>query len=297
MKAVVRSFRLRTIPLSLSPGMVGIFIARDTGCFKWSVCLFLLLTIVSLQILSNLANELGDWKKGTDREQSGRQALSLQKGNLTVYAFQYIIGFFVFLCAVFGVCLIYFSFGTLFTREPLLFLALGALTIAAAVYYSLGRRPYGYYGLGDLSVFLFFGIVGVVGSYYLLCKEIVLEIFLPAVSMGLLITGVLNVNNIRDIDNDACFGKNTFALLLCRKFGKDSSTVPAKWYQAGLLAGALAASVVYAFIADHGNFLFLLSIPLLVFHTVKLWKGKGAQLDSAFKILVAGVLLYALLLF
>ncbi len=277
--------------------MVGVFIARDAGCFKWTVCLFLLLTIVSLQILSNLANELGDWKKGTDKEQSGRQALSLQKGSLTVHTFQYIIGLFVLLSAVFGVCLIYFSFGTLYTTEPVLFLAVGALSIVAAVYYSLGRRPYGYYGLGDLSVFLFFGIVGVAGSYYLLCKEIVPEVLLPAVSMGLLITGVLNVNNIRDIDNDAYFGKNTLALLLCRKFGKDSSTAPAKWYHTGLLGGALVSSSVYALMTSHGNFLFLLSIPVLAFHTVKLWKGKGAQLDSAFKILVAGVLLYALLLF
>ncbi len=290
MLPVLQSIRPRTLFLSVSSVLAGSFLARAQGHFSWLVFFLLLSTACLLQSLSNLVNELGDWKKGTDKDQSGRKSLSLQSGRLTER--QLIIAMFTvaILSILSGLGLIRAAFGTLSDTLPMLFIVLGAVALLAAVFYSAGKRPYGYLGAGDLSVFLFFGLAGVAGSYYLFTLSADTAVLYIASAMGLLITAVLNVNN------DRRYGKITFALILSR-LAKSGSTAPAKIYQIVLISLAMVLSAVYAITSETGTFLFLVSLPLLVIHLIMVIKREGASLDNALKMLILGVFVYALSLF
>ncbi|MDD3105261.1 MAG: 1,4-dihydroxy-2-naphthoate octaprenyltransferase [Bacteroidales bacterium] len=293
---ILQSTRPRTLPLSVSGILAGTFLARHSGCFAWDLFVLLLLTAVLLQILSNLANELGDWKKGTDRRQPGRKALSLQSGKLTEKQLVRAIAVVLILAAGSGITLIYLAFGTFAGIIPIFFLVLGALALSASVLYSTGKRPYGYRGLGDVAVFLFFGPAAVGGSYYIYTGSPDPEILAIAVAIGLLATAVLNVNNIRDFENDEKFGKITFAVVLSR-MSKTGSTLPATVYQGILIFLALILSAVFAAVSEKGSFLFLIAIPFFATHLYWLANNKGAGLDKALKVLIAGILVYALTLF
>lgn len=292
MLAILQSTRPRTLVLSVSSILTGTFLAREQGFFSWPLFIFLMLTSCLLQILSNLVNEYGDWKKGTDKEQPGRRALSLQSGKMTerqIITFIYIIGG---LSLISGLALVRLSFGTLLGYGPFVFLFLGAVALAAAIFYSAGKIPYGYHGGGDLAVFLFFGPAGVAGSFYLLSGYLDRNVFLIATAVGLLITAVLNVNNIRDYENDKSFGKKTFAVLLSRFF-KTESDIPAKIYQLVLIVLALVLSCFYAVLSVTGSFTFFVSLPFLAVHLVWIRYKKGAALDGALKILIVAILVYA----
>ncbi|MFA5444347.1 MAG: 1,4-dihydroxy-2-naphthoate octaprenyltransferase [Bacteroidales bacterium] len=293
---ILQSTRPRTLPLSVSSVLAGTFLARQEGCFSWNLFIFLLLTAVLLQILSNLSNELGDWKKGTDHRQPGRKALSLQSGKLTEKQLVRAIVVILILAAGSGLVLIYLAFGTYKGLMPVVFLGIGACALTASVLYSTGKKPYGYRGLGDISVFLFFGLAGVSGSYYIYTGSPDPEILLVATAMGLLATAVLNVNNIRDYENDKRFGKNTFAIVLSRVF-KTESTLPAKVYQGILILLALVLSVVFTSIWEPGSFLFLIALPFFAIHLIWVKNNNSAGLDKALKILIAGILVYAVSLF
>jgi 1,4-dihydroxy-2-naphthoate polyprenyltransferase len=293
---ILQSTRPRTLPLSVSSVLAGTFLARQTGCFAWDLFICLLLTAVLLQILSNLANELGDWRKGTDRLQPGRKALSLQNGKLTEKQLIRAIAVTLILAAGSGLVLIFLAFGTYIGLMPVVFLGLGALALAASVLYSTGKKPYGYRGLGDVSVFLFFGLAGVSGSYYIYTGSPDPEILLVATAMGLLATAVLNVNNIRDFENDKRFGKNTFALVLSGVF-KTGSTLPAKVYQGMLIILALALTVIFTNLWESGSYFFLITLPFFAIHLIWVKNNKGAGLDKALKILIAGILVYTVTLF
>jgi len=276
--------------------LAGTFLARQAGCFAWDLFFCLLSTAVLLQILSNLANELGDWKKGTDHGQPGRKALSLQSGKISETQLIRAIVVTLFLAAGSGLLLIYLAFGTYRGIMPLVFLILGGIALAASVLYSTGKKPYGYHGLGDVAVFLFFGQAGVGGSYYIYTGTPDPEILLVASAMGLLATAVLNVNNIRDFENDKKFGKNTFAIVLSGLFNTES-TVPAKAYQGMLIVLALVLSLIFTHIWEAGSFRFLIALPFFAIHLIWVKKNKGADLDKALKILIAGILVYAVSLF
>ena len=293
---ILQSTRPRTLPLSVSGILAGTFLARHSGCFSRDLFVLLLLTAVLLQILSNLANELGDWKKGTDRRQPGRKALSLQSGKLTEKQLVRAIAVVLILAAVSGITLIYQAFGTFAGIIPVFFLGLGALALSASVLYSTGKKPYGYRGLGDVAVFLFFGPAAVGGSYYIYTGSPDPEILAIAVAIGLLATAVLNVNNIRDFENDEKFGKITFAIVLSR-MSKTGSTLPATVYQGILIFLALILSAFFAAVSENGSFLFLIAIPFFATHLYWLANNKGAGLDKALKVLIAGILVYALTLF
>ncbi len=293
---ILQSTRPRTLPLSMSAILAGTLLARPSGCFSWDLFLLLIMTAVLLQILSNLSNELGDWRKGTDRAQPGRKALSLQSGKLSEKQLMQAIVITALLAAVCGTLLIYMAFGTFAGLIPILFLGLGALAIAAAVLYSTGKKPYGYRGMGDVSVFLFFGLAGVSGSYYIYTESLDPEILLVATSMGLLSAAVLNVNNIRDFENDKRFNKITFAIMLSRLY-KTDSTRPAKVYQGILVVLAVVLSFVFSSVSKGGSYFFLISLPFFAIHLVWVRKNNRAGLDKALKILIAGILVYALSLF
>ena len=203
-KAVVFSMRLRTLPLSLAGVMLGLMLALRQHTATPGLIVWLLLTTVCLQILSNLSNELGDYLRGTDGSQREGPQYSLAQGTLDVKDFKRLIAVFAGLCCLFGAAMVWASFGTFLAWQPALLLLLGAAAIWAAMHYTLGKNPYGYCGLGDIFVFLFFGLVSVMGAYFVVAHTLDSPLLLlPASAIGCFSVGVLNVNNIRDMESDA----------------------------------------------------------------------------------------------
>jgi len=272
--------RLRTLPLSLAGVVLGIMMA----CADFperarpSVIIFTLLTTVCLQILSNLSNELGDFMNGTDTVERDGPHYSLSEGTLTVKKLKRTIVAFVFLCATFGLLMILFSFETLFSPFPILLLLLGAGAIIAALRYTLGKNPYGYRGWGDFFVFIFFGLVSVMGSYFVVahCFES-WSVVLPAVSIGLFSIGVLNVNNIRDMESD-CGIRRTVPL----RIGERN----AKIYHTFLIVGGMMAMVAYHYVTQTASGFTFGFLPLFIWHLVRVWRHSGGALDKDLPMLV-----------
>lgn len=281
--------RLRTLPLSLSGIVMGVLLAAaDYHVDPWTV-LFLALTTVSLQILSNLSNELGDTLHGTDND--GRQGIhySLQDGEMTVPQMKRLIAVVAAFCCIFGLLMIYFSFGKIFDWHPMTFVLLGAAAIWAAMHYTLGKDPYGYRGLGDLFVFLFFGIATVCGGYYLCAHEFPSWIILlPATAIGCFSVAVLNVNNIRDMKSDAAT-RVTVAMKLGEK--------RARIYQTVLIVLGWAAMLVYCSLRFFSiwHYLFVLTLPLFIIHLRGVWTRKDRALDPMLPLLVMSSFLFSLL--
>lgn len=288
-KYYIDSFRLRTLPLSVSGVLLGSLLAYSAGFFDGLCFGLAIVTTLCLQILSNLANELGDLRKGTDNEQRLGPIRSIQSGALTIGEFKRVIVLFVVLSVLSGLTLVFFAFHTLLDVSSVLMLVAGGGAIVAAIKYTVGRNAYGYRGLGDLFVFLFFGLLSTVGAWFLMTQTVHADIFLPAASIGLLSTGVLNMNNIRDIENDAQCGKRTIPVLLGEK--------RAKVYHYCLIMGAVLCMVAYSIIHYRGiySFLFLLMLPRLVIHLIAVSQYSGRALDPQLKLLSVTTLLFALL--
>ena len=224
-QAAIKSMRLRTLPLSLAGVVLGILLA--TADYKVSVwtAVLIMLTTVCLQVLSNLSNELGDVLRGTDTADRQGPQYGLNSGLMTVRDMKILIGIFVGLCLVSGVAMIWVSFGTLLSMESICLMLLGAAAILGAMKYTLGRNPYGYRGLGDVFVFIFFGLVSVLGAYFVAAHTIhSWYLLLPASAIGCFSVGVLNVNNIRDMETDRA-NRVTVAIKLGEKRSKIYQTV------------------------------------------------------------------------
>ena len=207
--------RLRTLPLSTAGVLLGILLAvADWKVDPWTAVL-IVLTTICLQILSNLSNELGDVLQGTDTAERQGPQYGLNGGGLTMGEMKRLIGMFVGLCVVFGAAMTWRAFGTLLDLTPILVLLLGAGAIVAAMRYTLGPNPYGYRAKGDFYVFIFFGLVSVLGAYFVCTKGLGLhwKLLLPGSAVGFFSVGVLNVNNIRDMKTDAAT-RTTVALKL-----------------------------------------------------------------------------------
>ena len=205
-KAWLHAFRLRTLPLSLSCiGMAG-FLAAAAGKFDLVLFLLCCITTIFLQVLSNLANDYGDSIHGADHAERKGPTRAVQSGAISLSQMRNAVILFSLLSLVSGVMLLLLSFGTDWLAI-FFFFGLGLLSILAAIGYTVGKKPYGYIGLGDISVLIFFGLVGVMGSFYLFTHQISWLEVLPALSCGLFSIAVLNVNNIRDIDSDRMAGK------------------------------------------------------------------------------------------
>lgn len=278
--------RLRTLPLSLSGVILGLMLAAADFQVRWDTVALTLLTTAFLQILANVSNELGDYKSGTDSSDRKGPAYTLTGGLLKERDFKIMIWVYVILCAVSGISLIKVSFGTLLDIEPCLMLLLGAAAIKAATHYTLGKNPYGYRGLGDIYVFLFFGLVSVLGAYYVASHYIRPLMFLPACAIGFFSVGVLNVNNIRDMETDVRT-RTTLPI----KIGERN----AKIYQTALVAAGWICMIVFALfrIFDPWHFLFLTTLPLFILHIVKVWKKSGKELDPALPLLVMSTFAFA----
>lgn len=277
MNPYIASLRLRTLPLSMSGIILGSFLAPQQN---WLVFALAICTTLSLQILSNLSNELGDAQKGTDTEQQERQAYGLQAGTITEKQIKGMIWLFLGLCVVFGTALIYSAFGTLFSLQSIGFFTLGLLAIIGAVTYTLGKHSYGYMGLGDLGVFLFFGLLSTMGAYYLQTLSITPQIFCFGAAIGFPCVGVLNLNNIRDMQNDRAHGKHTFASLLGQTGGRI--------YHTCLLSACLLIFVLY------GHYWTLCILPVWAWHLWFVWTHTE-KLDKQMPILMFSTLVVSIL--
>lgn len=219
MKHWIQAARLRTLPLSISGILVGSAYAYYQHQFEWTIFVLALLTTLSFQILSNFANDYGDGIKGTDVNRIGEKRL-VASGEITAVQMKSAVLINGIIAFVLAVALIYVAFGQENFLYSLVFLLLGVASIGAAVKYTVGNNAYGYSGFGDVFVFIFFGLVAVIGSNFLYSKSIDIKLFLPAIAIGMLSTAVLNLNNMRDIENDRVAGKNTIVVKNGLKWAK-----------------------------------------------------------------------------
>ncbi len=296
LNAWISSLRLKTLPLACCGIMTGTALAIAYGVkINLPVFLFSLLTAVLLQLASNLANDFGDMRKGSDTEQRLGPKRGMQHGLITFEQMKKAIILTGGLSLLSGMVLIALSCRSL--TDAMAFVILGAVSLIAALTYTIGKRAYGYYGLGDLSVLTFFGYAGVMGSFYLQTHHYGLYSFLPATACGLLCTLVLNVNNMRDIQEDERNGKYTLAVRL----GVDKI----RYYHLGLLAGSLLFLILFAFLFASANpyiWLFLLALPLFYLNGYAVLSFKEPvqlqkQLQMAVKINICTLTLFSVGLF
>lgn len=252
----IEAFRLKTLPLAFSSVITGSMLAYNTSGFSWGIFGMALLTTLLLQVLSNLANDLGDFQKGTDDLDRLGPRRMVQQGLITEKQMKRAVAICAFLALISGLMLLYISFDNM--REFLIFLAIGIAAITAAIMYTVGKKAYGYHGLGDIFVFIFFGLVGVFGSYFLQTKQLTILPFFPAIIIGMFSSAVLNINNIRDIKNDTLAGKRTLVVSL--------GLVGAQYYHALLILGAFALAIVHVvfFYTHYLQLMFLLVLPALL---------------------------------
>jgi 1,4-dihydroxy-2-naphthoate octaprenyltransferase len=233
---------------------MGSFLAFDEGYLNYSLLIFALITTILFQILSNLANDLGDSLKGTDNENRVGPARSVQAGKISAKQMRNAVIITAFLSLISAGNLIFFAQKDMSTEMVYSYVLLAAFCIIAAITYTVGKKAYGYYGLGDSMVFLFFGIVGVMGSNTLFTKYIDWLIILPSISIGCLSTAVLNLNNMRDVVNDAASQKNTLVV----KIGLKN----AKKYHISLLFISLLSLVIFS-ILNQKYWILLGCLPLI----------------------------------
>ena len=299
LKSWIKASRPRTVLLSFSGVLLGSFLAINQvtepveGPFLWLTLLFCALTAVLLQILSNLANDYGDFKKGTDGAKRVGPQREMQSGAITEKEMKLGLAVTAGLCLVLGALLI-FVFAKLSWQELAVFSALGIGAVLAALLYTLGKHPYGYRGLGDLYCFLFFGWAAVAGTFYLATKNLDFSVLLPASAMGFLSNAVLNINNMRDYENDKASGKNSLVV----KLGLKKAFV----YHCLLIGLAFVCLTIYLVLhhAAWYSYLFLLLSVLFIKDLIAIKKTAPERLDpflgrqvkhSFLLVLVFGVLL------
>jgi 1,4-dihydroxy-2-naphthoate octaprenyltransferase len=283
----LKAFRLRTLPLAMSCTVLGSFLANASGSFRWIILILALLTTLFLQILSNLANDYGDTLHGVDNEKRIGPDRVTQKGWVSKKQMLFVIILFATLALVSGSFLI--LIGLTSTLQVILFYLLGLASIFAAITYTIGKNPYGYIGFGDLFVFLFFGILGVSGTYYLHTHTFDFWIILPASALGLLSSAVLNLNNMRDIENDTLSGKKTLVVRIGAK--------AAKYYHVVLISLSMLLSIIYTirFFNSAFQLLFLITLPLF-FLDIKtvLQNTKPIELNSELRKLAFSTFAFSL---
>ena len=290
MKHWIQAARLRTLPLSLSGIIVGSFLAASKGMFRWDICVLALLTTIGFQVLSNFANDYGDGVKGTDNENRVGPQRALQSGAISPKQMLKGIYITIVITLLVAIALIYVSFGSENFVLSLVFFLLGLASIGAAIKYTMGKKAYGYSGFGDVFVFLFFGLLGVVGSEFLYTQQVDVLSFLPAISIGLFSVAVLNLNNMRDRESDILASKNTLAVKLGAKKVK-------QYHYAVIVIGMLSVALytclktqeIYAF-------LYLISFIPLVKNIITVYSNKEAVLlDPELKKVALSTFLFSLL--
>ena len=290
-QAWLHAFRLRTLPLALSSIIMASMLAVAVHSFSWSITLLASFTTLLLQILSNLSNDYGDAESGIDNDERVGPVRAIQSGSITADEMKQMMVIFATLALISGLLLVYRGTQHLEMSYGLIFIMLGVAAITAAIKYTVGKNPYGYRGLGDFYVFVFFGIIGTLGTYFLQTSTLPSSILFPAVSVGLLSVGVLNVNNMRDIINDENSGKRTIVVML--------GSHVAKIYHLLLIGVAFLSALIYVVInySSLYNFLFLIAFIPMAFHSRRIWvNNKPALLDPELRILALCTLLFSVLL-
>lgn len=306
-KNYIKAARLRTLPLSISGIVVGAFLAKfsvplirgiefygllDVDFLnKKNYLIFILaiLTTIGFQVLSNFANDYGDGVKGTDDNREGEVRM-VSSGAITPKQMKTAMVVTGAITLVIALLLIYVSFGEDNFLYSVIFFLLGVTSIVAAIKYTVGKSAYGYSGFGDVFVFVFFGLLAVVGTYFLYTKQLNLVVFLPAITVGLLSTAVLNLNNMRDRVNDAKVNKNTLVV----KIGAKS----AKNYHYTLIILSLITAVLYVVIKYQSpwQFLFLIAYIPILKHVIFVYKNKEeVLLDGELKKVALSTFLFAIL--
>lgn len=282
----IEAFRLRTLPLALSSIGLGSFLAAFERKMRWDVLILAALTTIFLQVLSNLANDYGDFRHGADHAEREGPSRAVQSGAISPNSMKNAIYLFMLLSLVSGIALLFVALEHLDIKFIVL-LILGIMAIGAALNYTMGKNPYGYSGFGDMFVIIFFGFIGVVGTYFCHTGHFQPDTLLPAFSCGLLATAVLNVNNIRDIVSDKKAGKMSIPV----RIGRANATL----YHWLLMALAIIASLVYVAINYHSpyQFLFLITTPLLIFNGMKVSANQESKkLDPMLKQMAISTLLF-----
>lgn len=257
-KAWISALRPRTLFLAIATTLCASGMAYSYGVFSWSVCILTIITATLLQLLSNMANDLGDFQHGTDTtgNRVGPQR-TVQGGKITPQQMIKGIWVAIILTAFVGLALIYEALQFMEISHLLIFLVLGIASIIAAVKYTAGDNPYGYKGLGDIFSFIFFGLVSIVGTYFLHTHTLNFQPWLPAIGMGLFTAAVLNINNMRDLENDKISGKITIPVRLGIK--------GAKLYHAILTFGGIICFLAYSMLYATSWIQYLYVIILLIF--------------------------------
>ena len=291
-KHYIQAARLRTLPLSLSGIFMGTAMAAKVGKFNLIIFILALFTTIGFQVLSNFANDYGDGIKGTDKDREGEERL-VASGKISLKQMKRAMFITIAITLLFAIALIYVSFKNDFITA-LVFFILGIASIVAAIKYTVGSNAYGYSGMGDFFVFIFFGFLGVVGSYYLFTKDLAdLWVWLPATAIGLLSTAVLNLNNMRDQINDKKASKNTLVV----KLGSQK----AKKYHYFLLVTAMLLLVLYQYNQSEKllfNWLFMIAFIPLFLNIVAVAKNIiFSELDSELKKVALSTFLISILFF
>ena len=287
--AWISAARLRTLPLSVS----GIIVGSSLGAFEsfWQSPIFWLaiLTTIGFQVLSNFANDYGDGIKGTDQDRVGEKRL-VASGVISPKQMKQAMILTAIITILIAILLIYMAFGKDDFLLSLLFFGLGIASIIAAIKYTVGKKAYGYSGFGDVFVFLFFGLLSVLGSYFLFTKNLNWQLLLPASTIGFLSVAVLNLNNMRDRQNDSDHNKKTLVVIL--------GASKAKIYHYTLLVLAMFSVLLYTSINFQSpkQFIYIIAfIPILLnIKTVYLNK-EPKLLDSELKKVALSTFLFALL--
>lgn len=300
MKHWIEAARVRTLPLSVSGIIVGSMYAlanptdevlTPTQVFNWRLFGFAILTTLGLQILSNFANDYGDGIKGTDNEDRVGPKRAIQSGVISPQAMKQAIIITSLLTLASAVMLIYFAFHDTNIFYSLLFLVLGILAIVSAIRYTVGNTAYGYRGYGDLFVFVFFGLVSTLGVNFLYSKQVDAILILPAVAIGFLSVGVLNLNNMRDEESDRKVNKNTIVV----KIGGAA----AKKYHYFLVVSAMILVLAFAMLSDFqfDQYLFLLAYIPMIKHLATVYKNQDSRkLDPELKKLALSTFALSILL-
>ncbi len=235
--AWISAVRLRTLPLALAAIGMGNLLHFGEFGFRWEILVFGMITTTFLQVMSNLANDLGDSIHGADSGHRKGPKRAVQSGAISREEMRTAVGILALASLASGICLLWMAFRDDWHAAIPLFVT-GLICIAAAYFYTNGKKPYGYRALGDLAVFVFFGLVAVLGASWLQAKEFsVLEI-LPAAALGFWSTAVMNLNNMRDVESDSLAGKRTLPIIL--------GPVNARIYHFALVLGGILLLLVFA---------------------------------------------------
>jgi len=278
------------LPLALASILTGSALAWFDGSFDAKVFVLASITAIFLQILSNLANDYGDSMRGTDNINRVGPLRTVQSGKISPSQMRKGIIITIVLSLFTGIWLIVEGIRGLGSHFYIIFGILGVASIVAALKYTMGKKPYGYMGLGDISVFLFFGQAGVLGTYFLHVHRLTWGAASMAVVLGLFSMGVLNLNNMRDIENDIRCGKMTLAGRI--------GLARAKKYHAFLILLGLLGSVIYlAFnFTSVKQLILLLIFPKFLIDLTAIFKiNENRNLDPFLKKLSISTFIFAVL--